>query len=90
MVVRPHLVPKKDSVWRPCGDYRALNARNIPDRYRVPHIQDYSHRLSGWTTFPEIDFVRAYHQIPVHHDDIQKQQSSQPLAFSNSHLCSSV
>jgi hypothetical protein len=67
-----HFVPKKDSGWRPCKDYRALNARTIPGRYPVPHIQDYSHRLSGCTTFSKIILVRAYHQIPVNPDDIQK------------------
>jgi cytoskeleton-associated protein 5 len=66
-----HLVAKKDSGWRPCGDYRALRARTIPHRYPVPHIQDYSHHLSDCTTFSKIDLVRAYHQIPVH-TDIQK------------------
>ena len=54
-----HLVPK-DSGWSPCGDYRALNARAIPDRHPVPHIIDYSHRLSASTIFSKIDLVRAY------------------------------
>jgi hypothetical protein len=38
----------------------------------VPHILDKSYRLSGCTTFSKIDIVRAYHQIPVNPDDMQK------------------
>jgi cytoskeleton-associated protein 5 len=66
-----HIVFKKDNGWRPCGDYRALNAQTIPDLYPVRHIRDYSHQLSG-SIFSKIDLVRAYNQIPVHPDDIQK------------------
>jgi hypothetical protein len=65
-------MPKKDNGWRPCGYYRALNARTIPDRYPVPHIHDYSHQLYGCRFSSKIDLVRAYNQIPVHPRDIPK------------------
>jgi hypothetical protein len=52
-----HIVPKKDNGWRPCGDYRALNSRTIPDCYPVRHIHDYSHQLFGCFIFSKIDLV---------------------------------
>lgn len=67
-----HMTLKKDSTWRPCGDYRALNARTVPDRYPVRHINDFAHNLNGATVFSKIDLIKAYHQIPVFHEDIPK------------------
>lgn len=67
-----HMARKRDSTWRPCGDFRALNARTIPDRYPVRHIGDFNQNISGSTVFSTIDLVKAYQQIPVAENDICK------------------
>jgi hypothetical protein len=57
LVLRLHIVPKKDNGWRPCGEYRALNSRIINHRYPVWHIQNYSHQLFGCSIFSKIDIM---------------------------------
>ncbi|BES93979.1 multicellular organismal development [Nesidiocoris tenuis] len=67
-----HMVRKKDGSWRPCGDYRSLNAITVPDKYPIPHLQDFNSQLEGTTIYSKIDLVRAFHHVPVAPDDIPK------------------
>ena len=66
------MVPKSDGTWRPCGDYRLLNAKTVPDRYPVPNVHDLSARLHGCTVFTKLDLVKGYYQVPMNPDDIPK------------------
>ena len=67
-----HMVPKASGGWRPCGDFRRLNNITVPVRYPVPHIQDFTARLSGCSVFSKIDLIRGYHQVPVAAADVPK------------------
>ncbi len=54
-----HISPKLKAA-REFGDYRALYSDTIPDRYPLPHIQDYVSSLHGMKIFSTIDLVCAY------------------------------
>lgn len=67
-----HIVPKKDGNLRPCGDYRQLNAITKPDRYPVPRLCDFTYILANKKIFTRLDINRAYHNIPIAPEDIEK------------------
>jgi len=67
-----HLVKKEDGSWRPCGDFRKLNNVTVPDKYPLPHIQDFTYHLAKCTIFSKIDLIKAYFQIPVAEEDRHK------------------
>lgn len=47
-----HMVPKTvPGEWRICGDYRALNAATVPDRYPIPYLPDFTSHLHGSSVF---------------------------------------
>jgi hypothetical protein len=71
----------RNNGWRPYGNYRARSNRTIPDRYPVRYIHDYSHQVFGCSIFSKIDLERAYNQIPVHPDDIQKTVNTTPFGL---------
>lgn len=66
-----HLVPKGDS-FRAVGDFRALNNITVPDRYPIPNISSFTSKLHGMSCFSKLDLCKAYHQIPMAEEDIEK------------------
>lgn len=76
-----HIVPKKNGDIRVCGDYRRLNSITIPDRYPVPRIKDFTHHLSGKTIFSTVDLNRAYQQLSVREEDVEKTAIITPMGL---------
>ncbi|KAL1139241.1 hypothetical protein AAG570_006227 [Ranatra chinensis] len=67
-----HIVQKADGSYRLCGDYRRLNTQTIPDRHAVPDVLDVNINVHDATVFSTIDLERAYYQIPVTPENVQK------------------
>ena len=61
-------VRKRDGTLRLCIDYRALNAKTVPDRQPIPRVQDVLDSLGGNTWFTTLDQGKAYHQGFVSED----------------------
>ena len=59
-------------LWRICRYYRSLNEKTKPDRYNIPHLQEFHWGLHNRTIFSKVDLVRAYHQVPVAPEDVEK------------------
>ena len=77
-----HVVPKRElSSWRPCGDFRALNAITKPDKYPLPLLSSLSASLSGASVFSKLDLRRAYHLIRIHPNDVEKTAVISPLGL---------
>lgn len=76
-----HMVPKGKDNWRPCGDYRALNAQTIPDRYPVPYLQDFVYHLYEKKIFSKVDLKKAYLQVPVRPEDVHKTAITTPFGL---------
>ena len=66
------MVKKKDGGWRSCRDYRRLNNVTIPERYPLPHIANFTSKITGSTVFSRLDLQKGYYQIPMASKDIPK------------------
>jgi Reverse transcriptase (RNA-dependent DNA polymerase)/RNase H-like domain found in reverse transcriptase len=76
-----HLVAKKDSTWRTCGDYRRLNDVTIPDRYPLSNIQDVNYVVKDNKIFSKVDLTKAYYAIPLNESDKCKTAITTPFGL---------
>lgn len=81
----PIVVTKKvidgHAKFRICGDYRRLNEQTVIDRYPLPHIMDLTQSFSGKSIFSVVDLAKAYYQIPMLPEDIEKTAVTTPFGL---------
>ncbi|KAL0821581.1 hypothetical protein ABMA28_005033 [Loxostege sticticalis] len=73
------LVPKKDSTYRFCVDYRGLNAVTKTDTYPIPRIDDLLQMTKRDCYMSTIDLRSGYWQVPVAPADQDKTAFTTPF-----------
>lgn len=59
------MVRKKTGGWRPCVDYRRLNAVTRKDSYPLPRIDDALDYIAGSSWFSSLDLRSGYWQVEL-------------------------
>ncbi len=59
------LVPKSDSTYRFCTDYRKINAVTKPDSFPLPRMEDCVDRVGSAHYVTKLDLLKGYWQVPL-------------------------
>jgi hypothetical protein len=76
-----HMVQKKDSSWRPCGNYRRLNLQTVKDKYPLPNMANLAACLEDYRLFSKLDLRKGYIQVPVAAEDVAKTAIIMPFGL---------
>lgn len=61
------LVPKQDSTFRFCTDYRKVNSVTKPDSFPLPRMEDCVDRIGSAHFITKLDLLKGYYQVPLSH-----------------------
>jgi len=74
-----HLAPQKQlGVWRPCEDFRGLNAVTTPLLLTTTRTRSLT---QGKHIFSTLDLIRAYHQVSIFEEHIPKTAVTTPFSL---------
>lgn len=59
------LVPKSDSTFRFCTDYRKVNAVTKPDSFPLPRMEDCVDKVGAARYVTKLDLLKGYWQVPL-------------------------